>query len=144
MRPPPKHAYSYRAHHALNKYHAMHDTVLSGLPELSRMLEVVKPPPPTAENPICIVGAGIAGLYTAMIFDDLEIPYEILEADLTRVGGRMFTHYFGAPDGSDYQYYVSRIPTIGTTTLISRYRMSVLCVSRTPLSCGERMTLPRG
>ena len=36
------------------------------------------------------------GLYTAMIFDALEIPnlsYEIIEAS-SRVGGRAYTHYF--------------------------------------------------
>ena len=108
MRPPPKHAYSYRAHHALNKYHSRHEGVLKSLPKLSRMLEVAQPPAPTTQNPVCIIGAGAAGLYTAMIFDSLSIPYEILEADPLRVGGRMFTHYFGNQDGSDYQYYVSR------------------------------------
>lgn len=72
------------------------------------MLEVAQPPAPTTQNPVCIIGAGAAGLYTAMIFDSLSIPYEILEADPLRVGGRMFTHYFGNQDGSDYQYYVSR------------------------------------
>ena len=28
--------------------------------------------------PICIVGAGCAGLYAAMILDTLDLPYEIL------------------------------------------------------------------
>ena len=144
MQPPPKHAYSYRAHRALNKYHARHERVLNDLPDLSRMLEDVKPPAPTPEHPVCIVGAGMAGLYTAMIFDTLEIPYEILEADPSRVGGRVFTHYFGKQDGSDYQYYVSRISTVDTSTLTSRSRMSVPCAFLRLRSCGERSTLPRG
>ena len=45
---------------------------------------------------ICIVGAGVAGLYIAMILDSLEIPglmYDILEAS-ERIGGRAYTHYF--------------------------------------------------
>jgi hypothetical protein len=45
---------------------------------------------------VCIVGAGAAGLYIALILDDLAIPglsYDILEGS-DRVGGRMFTHYF--------------------------------------------------
>jgi hypothetical protein len=57
-----------------------------------------------------IVGAGAAGLYTAMILKDLGIPYEILEANST-VGGRLFTHQFtSAPN----DYYVSRIFTLIT------------------------------
>ncbi|KID96329.1 flavin containing amine oxidoreductase, partial [Metarhizium majus ARSEF 297] len=49
-----------------------------------------------------IVGAGAAGLFTAMIFDhlksilpDFKVEYEILEAHREeRVGGRLYTHYF--------------------------------------------------
>ena len=53
---------------------------------------------------ICIVGSGMAGLYIAMILDDLKIPnltYEILEAN-TRVGGRIYTHYFDRSKPHDY------------------------------------------
>ena len=53
---------------------------------------------------VCIVGAGVAGLYIAMILDDLKIPnltYEILEAN-TRVGGRIYTHYFDREKPHDY------------------------------------------
>lgn len=45
---------------------------------------------------VCIIGCGIAGLYTAMLLDSLEIPslsYDILEAS-DRIGGRVRTHYF--------------------------------------------------
>jgi hypothetical protein len=52
-----------------------------------------------------IVGAGAAGLYTAMILKDLGIEYEILEANST-IGGRLLTHQF-SPAPNDY--YVSRI-----------------------------------
>ncbi|KZT21397.1 FAD/NAD(P)-binding domain-containing protein [Neolentinus lepideus HHB14362 ss-1] len=55
-----------------------------------------------SKSNICIIGAGAAGLYTAMILDSLDLPYEILEAS-ERVGGRLFTYHF--PQGSKYDYY---------------------------------------
>ncbi|KAF9645107.1 amine oxidase [Thelephora ganbajun] len=59
---------------------------------------------PTLNLPVCIIGAGVAGLYTAMIFESLGIPYQIVDADTKdRVGGRLFTYYF--PDGGPYDYY---------------------------------------
>lgn len=54
--------------------------------------------PERSTHPICIVGAGCAGLYTAMILDTLDIPYEILEAN-DRIGGRIFTHRFNGEAG---------------------------------------------
>lgn len=54
--------------------------------------------PERSSRPICIVGAGCAGLYTAMILDSLNIPYEILEAN-DRIGGRIFTHRFNGEAG---------------------------------------------
>ena len=45
---------------------------------------------------VCIVGAGITGLYIALLLDSLEEPqlsYELLEAS-PRVGGRVRTHRF--------------------------------------------------
>lgn len=65
---------------------------------------------------VCIIGAGAAGLFTAMIFDYLNerfkinVKYEILECNSEdRLGGRLFTHYFRkedvpAPHG-DHDYY---------------------------------------
>ena len=52
----------------------------------------------TSTRPICIVGAGCAGLYAAMILDSLGIEYEILEAN-DRIGGRIFTHRFNGEEG---------------------------------------------
>ena len=52
---------------------------------------------------IGIVGAGISGLYAALLLQSLEvegISYEILEAS-NRTGGRILTHHFG-PDPYDY------------------------------------------
>ncbi len=61
---------------------------------------------------IAIVGAGVAGLFTAMIFDYLNetfktnVEYEILEVhDEKRLGGRLYTHYFGEDTEESHQYY---------------------------------------
>ncbi|KAF3929940.1 hypothetical protein AA313_de0204998 [Arthrobotrys entomopaga] len=63
---------------------------------------------------VCIVGAGIAGLYIAMILDDLKIPgisYEILEAT-DRVGGRTYTHNFSEEKHDYYDIGAMRYPKI--------------------------------
>ena len=60
-----------------------------------------------------IVGAGCAGLFTAMIFDHLKdqyglnVTYEILEAaNEDRLGGRLYTHYFkDVEKAGDHDYY---------------------------------------
>ncbi|KAL4723242.1 hypothetical protein ACLX1H_009732 [Fusarium chlamydosporum] len=65
---------------------------------------------------VCIVGAGIAGLYIAMILDDLQIPnleYEILEAS-DRVGGRVYTHRFSEEENDYYDIGAMRYPDIPT------------------------------
>ena len=49
------------------------------------------------ELKVGIIGAGIAGLYTAYILEFLDIPYEILEVS-DRIGGRIYTHYFSEPN----------------------------------------------
>lgn len=67
-------------------------------------LRAIPPLPVWPALKICIVGAGISGLYTAMILDSLNIPnltYDILESS-DRVGGRLFTHQF---DEEEHQYY---------------------------------------
>ena len=61
-------------------------------------------PEPLAPHPVCILGAGAAGLYIAMILDDLDIDYELMEGS-GRTGGRLYTHKFPKNTG-DYQYYV--------------------------------------
>lgn len=50
-----------------------------------------------------ILGAGVGGLYTALILDSLDIKYEILEAS-NRTGGRLHTYDF--PNGGEYDYCV--------------------------------------
>ncbi|KAG0694127.1 hypothetical protein DFH29DRAFT_1073006 [Suillus ampliporus] len=49
-----------------------------------------------------ILGAGVGGLYTALMLDSLGINYEILEAS-DRTGGRLFTHHFS--NDKEYDYY---------------------------------------
>ncbi|KAA1477082.1 FAD/NAD(P)-binding domain-containing protein [Dentipellis sp. KUC8613] len=63
-------------------------------------------------TPVCIIGAGVAGLYAAMILQDLGIEYKILEAS-ERIGGRVYTHRFNGQAGYEakvntpprYDYY---------------------------------------
>ena len=65
---------------------------------------------------VCIVGAGIAGLYIAMILDDLQIPnleYDILEAS-DRVGGRVYTYRFSERENDYYDVGAMRYPDIPT------------------------------
>ena len=53
---------------------------------------------------VCIIGAGAAGLYAAMILQSLGVEYEILEAQPSHIGGRLLTHHFS---DSPNDYYVS-------------------------------------
>ena len=55
------------------------------------------------DKKVGILGAGIGGLYAALILDSLDIEYDILEAS-SRAGGRIFTYQF--PGGGKYDYYV--------------------------------------
>ncbi|KAL2126001.1 hypothetical protein VTI74DRAFT_1977 [Chaetomium olivicolor] len=66
------------------------------------------------QRKVCIVGAGVAGLYIAMILDSLAIPnltYEILEAN-SRVGGRVYTHHFSKEAHDYYDVGAMRYPKI--------------------------------
>lgn len=75
-----------------------------------------KPVAPAKDLKVCIIGAGVAGLYTAFVLDALGVPYDLIEAS-DRFGGRIRTHYFGkdsaeAKDSEEkkwardhYQYY---------------------------------------
>ena len=71
---------------------------------------VIPPPPPTRpkpyipQPPVCIIGAGVSGLYIAMMLDSLGIKYELMEGS-GRTGGRLYTHNFPKNAGK-YQYYV--------------------------------------
>jgi len=63
-----------------------------------------KPSAPRAgdSNVVGIMGAGVGGLYTAIMLQSLDVPFEIIEAS-DRVGGRLFTHKF--EKGGDYDYF---------------------------------------
>ncbi|OJD38025.1 l-amino acid oxidase [Diplodia corticola] len=60
---------------------------------------------------VCIVGAGVAGLFIAMMLDTLGIPYDILEAN-ERIGGRVYTHRFGPGPHDYYDVGAMRFPDI--------------------------------
>ncbi|KAH6714834.1 L-amino acid oxidase [Leptodontidium sp. MPI-SDFR-AT-0119] len=70
------------------------------------------PTPPDVPLKVGIIGAGAAGLYSAVLLDSLGIDYDILEAS-GRVGGRIYTYRFNdtawkasTPDDPDfYDYY---------------------------------------
>ena len=99
--------YAYRSRFVLSQ---SNDAQRNDVPahKLSMKKLIRDHPLPTAEFPVCIIGAGMAGLYTAMILQFLEIPYQIVDADTKeRVGGRLFTHHFA--NGGPYDYFVSRI-----------------------------------
>lgn len=62
------------------------------------------PPRAQSSQPVGILGAGVGGLYTALILQSLNVSYEIIEAS-DRTGGRLFTHKF--TDGGPFDYFVS-------------------------------------
>ncbi|KAG0704662.1 hypothetical protein DFH29DRAFT_848626 [Suillus ampliporus] len=90
-----------------------HDDLLKKLPPLFHHNNPLKGHPhplPSSQLPelpdcgygetgtVGILGAGVGGLYTALILDSLDIKYEILEAS-DRTGGRLFTYNF--PNGEE-------------------------------------------
>lgn len=98
--------YAYRGRYLLSQYHERHKHIPDRkLSEIKVLLD--RDLSPTL--PACIIGAGLTGLYTAMIFESLGISYQIVDADTQEhIGGRLFTYHF--PNGGQYDYYVSRIP----------------------------------
>ncbi|KAH6887008.1 hypothetical protein B0T10DRAFT_407209 [Thelonectria olida] len=75
-------------------------------------------PPEPGKFKVGIVGAGVAGLFTAMVFDwlnkevkDLHIDYDIIEAaGEDRVGGRLYTHKFSEKEHDYYDVGAMRFP----------------------------------
>jgi len=75
-----------------------------------------------------IIGAGVAGLFTAMLFDylnvkypGLNVDYTIFEAEEKRLGGRLYTYKFpkksDQPDIGPHDYYdvgAMRFPDVKT------------------------------
>jgi hypothetical protein len=97
----------------------------AGPPSLPSLSKEGKDGVLTAGYPVGILGAGVGGLYTALILDSLGIEYEILEASADRTGGRLFTHKF--PEGKEYDYYVCHSFDAATrcTMLTAGFRMLV-------------------
>ncbi|KIO34441.1 hypothetical protein M407DRAFT_16957 [Tulasnella calospora MUT 4182] len=58
--------------------------------------------PAIPQRPVAILGAGVGGLYAAMILKCLGIPFDILEAT-GRTGGRLFT--YKVYNGNFHDYY---------------------------------------
>ncbi|KAK4696357.1 hypothetical protein P7C71_g1551, partial [Lecanoromycetidae sp. Uapishka_2] len=105
------------------------------------------PPPTTSEDDrtepfkVGIIGAGVAGLFTAMILDYLNehfkvnVEYEILECNKEeRLGGRLYTHYFSEETDESHDYYdvgAMRYPDIGvmkqTFQLFDKLGMTKQC-----------------
>lgn len=104
-------------------FHAGNDLLHGGMPGQTPLASTPLQLPRNFDLPdvefdkdtkVCIIGAGAAGLYIAMILDDLAIPnlsYDILEAD-NRIGGRMKTHYFSGTKHDYYDIGAMRFPGI--------------------------------
>ena len=91
---------------------------------------------------IAIVGAGAAGLFTAMILDylnnnedlkhqDFNISYDIFEAaDKDRIGGRLFTYNFVAQDARNpcgqHDYYDVGAMRFPENKVMTRYISSLM------------------
>lgn len=77
------------------------------------------------------MGAGAAGLFTAMIFDhlkekyNLNVTYEILEAEAKRYGGRLYTYNFpqrqNQPPVGPHDYYDVGAMRFSQARMMKRY-----------------------
>ena len=77
---------------------------------------------------VSITGAGMAGLYIAMILDDLQVPglkYDLLEAS-DRVGGRVFTHYFSETTHDYYDIGAMRFPQVCSVVITTCLSLNIL------------------
>jgi NAD(P)-binding Rossmann-like domain len=70
-----------------------------------------EPSPDLGSFKFCIVGAGVAGLFLAMILSRAGIPYDLLEAS-NRVGGRLYTKEFSKDPHDYYDIGAMRYPDI--------------------------------
>jgi hypothetical protein len=75
-------------------------------------------PPEPGKFKVGIVGAGVAGLFSAMLLEwldsklpELNISYDILEAAKeNRLGGRLYTHHFSNEPHDYYDVGAMRFP----------------------------------
>lgn len=61
--------------------------------------------------PVCIIGAGIAGLRIAMFLEKAGVEYHLLEAS-DRHGGRVMTHHFTGAENDYFDVGAMRYPRI--------------------------------
>ncbi|KAG8740117.1 hypothetical protein FRC10_004746 [Ceratobasidium sp. 414] len=103
-------AYAHHGRNLIQRYHAKLKKTLGVTPvTVSHMSFRASAAATSADG-----GAG--GLYTALILEDLGIPYRIIEAQ-DRVGGRLFTYKFQNKTGEPYNYFdvgAMRFPKISS------------------------------
>jgi NADPH-dependent 2,4-dienoyl-CoA reductase/sulfur reductase-like enzyme len=104
--------------HLLHLYNSsVGDGKATKLPEMPIQESTPKEGDPLHESvgSVCIIGAGVAGLYAAMTLWDQGVrDITILEAS-DRVGGRTYTHQFAPDPNCAHNYYdmgAMRIPDI--------------------------------
>jgi hypothetical protein len=88
-----------------------------------------------------IIGAGMAGLYTAMILKDLGISCEILEAS-DRPGGRIYTHKFDDKPGNYYDVGAMRFPAVAIMKRTFELFAKLGCMGPPKPGEGEERTKP--
>jgi NADPH-dependent 2,4-dienoyl-CoA reductase/sulfur reductase-like enzyme len=112
-----------RGHHVLNSHllrlynSSVGDGKATELPKMPILESTPKDGDPLSKSAgsVCIIGAGVAGLYAAMTLWDQGVQdITILEAS-DRVGGRTYTHQFAPDPHCAHNYYdmgAMRIPEI--------------------------------
>ena len=121
--------YAYRSRQLLSAYHDQQKNIPHV--ELSTVTSRLQNPAPSDDLPVCIIGTGTAGLYTAMIFESLNISYRLVEANTReRVGGRAFTYHF--PNSGPYDYFVRNLHPASHQVLISAQDVGPMRFSDTP------------
>lgn len=93
-----------------NKIDLMPSARLNKIAPIANIIPTATAPTKNRKFKVGIVGAGSAGLFTAMLFDhlkkefNLDVDYEILERNgQDRVGGRLYTYHF--PGGQEHHYF---------------------------------------
>ena len=101
--------------HLLRKLNQASPQHFDHLPKAPKLPENAKNSP--YEGRVCIIGAGVSGLFIALMLKFLKIDnFKILEGN-TRTGGRLYTYDFPEVEGAPcpHNYYdigAMRIPDI--------------------------------
>ncbi|KAK6706612.1 hypothetical protein SNK05_010490 [Fusarium graminearum] len=100
---------------------------------------------------IGIIGAGVSGLFTALVFDwlneeckdqGLKINYDIIEAgEEARLGGRLYTHRFSDAPHDYYDVGAMRFPNNTIMRRSVAYHPTLTCCSpdTEPSSCSTTL-----